>query len=232
MKTKQVKLQHLIPALPFKAGATLGMEIRDDGSVVLFDAANPPAATVVAADDPEIKAAYESGIITCASETLELMAAKSDGGRSIRPFAMNAYTGVPMKLPGFHRMVVADISGMRLAAKKIPALRNHDQERIVAHYEDIELTAQRIRATGIMSGVGIHAQEVLQLADNGFPWQGSIGASVEKMEYVEAGSSVKVNGRNWDGPLLVARKTTLREISFVPLGADPSTSASVAGGDS
>jgi hypothetical protein len=230
--TRNVTLPNLFAALPFKPGTTLAMEVRADGSVVLFDASNPPEPTVDASVDLDIKAAYEKGIFTCASEAIELLAAKTDGNKSIRPFAMNAYTGVPMKLPGFHRMVVVDLTGMRLAAKKIPALRNHDPERIVAHYEDIEISERRIRASGLMSGVGIHAQEVRDLADNGFPWQGSIGATAERMEYVEAGASAKVNGRNWDGPLLVARQSTLREISFVPLGADPSTSATVAGGES
>ena len=37
-----------------------------------------------------------------------------------------------------------------------------------------------------------------------------------------------VNGRQYAGPLNVVRKATLGEISFVDLGADGATSASVA----
>lgn len=230
MSAKPIQLRDLHAALPFKLGTVLMMEVRADGSVILFDAASPPVAASEA--EQEIKAAYKSGIITCASEAIELQAAKTEGGKTVRPFAMTAYTGTPMKVTGFFRPVVVDLAGMRVPAKALPILRNHDPERIVAHTNDIALSEKRLRVSGLMSGVGPAAQEVLQLADNGFPWQASIGASVERMEFVDAGGTAKVNGRNLDGPLLVARQSTLGEISFVPLGADPSTSATVAGGES
>src|SRR5262249_45544209 len=76
-------------------------------------------------------------------------------------------------------------------------------------------------------GAGAAASEVIGLADNGFPWQASIGADVQRQEFVDAGAQVKVNGRTFSGPLTVVRASTLREISFVPLGADASTSATV-----
>lgn len=209
---------------PFKPGATVIVEIQADGSLVLDD-----AKPVDAANDPDIKAAYQNGVRTCASETIELLAQRTEGGKSLRPFAMNAYTGAAMKIEGFYRPVIIDLSGLRVPSKSLPILRGHDPERIVAHTDNIEVSERRLRVTGLMSGVGIHAQEVTQLADNGFPWQASVGASVERMEYVDAGATAKVNGRNVDGPLVVARQSTLREISFVPLGADAGTSAKVGG---
>jgi hypothetical protein len=189
------------------------------------------AKAAAAADDLEIKAAYDRGLITTASEALELLAAREgEGGKRLRPFAMTAYTGAAMRLPNFFRPVVIDLVGMKIPTQAVPILRGHDPERIVAHSEKIELSAQRMRVGGVMSGIGPAAQEVLQLAENGFPWQASVGADVQPggMESVEAGASAKANGRNFDGPLLVARKTVLHEISFVPAGADPNTSATVA----
>ena len=156
---------------------------------------------------------------------------RSDGSKTVRPFAMTAYRFADGPR-GFEGSDHFDLAGMRVPAKSLPIHREHDPERIVAHTDHIDLTERRLRVSGFMSGVGPAAQEVLQLADNGFPWQASIGASVEKKEDVHPGSSVRVNGRNWDGPLVVARKTTLREISFVSMGADPTTSATVAGGES
>jgi hypothetical protein len=205
---------------PLKAGTPLSAEIRADGSVVLRVIEAVP-------DDPDVKAAYQNGVLTGASEAIELLAARTEGGKVLRPFAMNAYTGAAMRLPGFFRPVVIDLAGMVVPSKGLPILRGHDPERIVAHTEDVEVSAQRIRVSGVMSGVGLHAQEVLELADRGFPWQASVGASVERMEFVDAGATVKVNGRNVAGPVTVARQSTLREISFVPLGADPGTSAKV-----
>jgi hypothetical protein len=228
---RSVTLPNLLAALPFKAGTVLAMEVCADGSVVLTDASGAP---IHAADAIEqaIQAAYKSGIKICASEVLELQAARSDGGRTIRPFAMTAYTGASMRVPGFgNEPLIVDLAGMRVPATALPILRNHDDERIVAHTDKVDLTERRLRVAGLMSGVGPAALEVLQLADNGFPWQASIGADVNRSERVATGDSVRVNGRNWEGPLIVIRKSTLREISFVPMGADPNTSATVAGGE-
>ncbi|HSG02032.1 MAG TPA: hypothetical protein VLA20_12910, partial [Vicinamibacterales bacterium] len=62
----------------------------------------------------------------------------------------------------------------------------------------------------------------------GFPWQASIGASVDEIEYVKRDIAVTVNGRKFTGPIYVAHKTTLNEISFVDLGADQQTEARIA----
>lgn len=51
---------------------------------------------------------------------------------------------------------------------------------------------------------------------------------MEEFEFVKAGQAVAVNGRKFDGPVNVVRRSTLGEISFVDLGADLDTSANVA----
>ena len=65
------------------------------------------------------------------------------------------------------------------------------------------------------------------MANGCFPWQASIGAQVGAVDFVQAGKSVTVNGRTFDGPVHVARRTVLGEISFVDLGADGNTSATI-----
>lgn len=168
--------------------------------------------------------------LTGASEQLELLAAAApaDGKPALKRFKITAYTGVPMQV-GYGAPVVVDLQGMAIPHQSIPILRDHDQANIVGHADTIEKTAQRLKIAGVMSGVGPAAAEVLALAQNDFPFQASIGASVQQMERVAEGESVTVNGRSWDGPLLVARKTTLGETSFVAMGADCHTSANVMG---
>lgn len=144
-----------------------------------------------------------------------------------RKFAMTAYTGGSMRPGGFGLPVVVDLAGVQVPRQDLPILRQHDAERIVGHTASIEVTAQRIRASGVISGTGDAAQEVIGLADNGFPWQASIGASVQRLEFVDRDQVVKVNGRSFTGPLYVVRASVLGEISFVPMGADSATSASV-----
>lgn len=159
--------------------------------------------------------------------TLEA-AAGEDGKPRVRRFSMTAYTGGAMSVAGYYWPVIADLAGMTVATQRRPILKQHDPDQIVGHTEKIDLTSQTIKLSGSISGVGDAAQEVTATADNGFPWQGSIGAAVQQLEFVDRGNTVKVNGKNFIGPVYVARKTTLKEVSFVPLGGDDNTSATIA----
>lgn len=166
--------------------------------------------------------------ITAGCADFKLLAADTDGNK-LRRFTMTAYTGAAMRV-GFGAPVVADLAGMRVPSQSRPILRDHDTTQIVGHSTSIEIAQQRLRVAGVISGVGEAAKEVLALAGNGFPWQASIGASIDRMEFVESGSKVNVNGRTFTGPVYIARATTLGEVSFVPLGADAATKVDVAAG--
>jgi hypothetical protein len=166
------------------------------------------------------QASAETGLV------LEAQGGEGEGGeRKLRRFRMTAYTGGRLELAGFPLPVVVDLAGTRVPAKSRPVLRDHDPGRIVGHTQEITVNAGSIRVVGVISGVGESAREIAQAADNGFPWQASIGASAQRLALVDEGESVQVNNRNFTGPLLVARQTTLREVSFVALGADDNTSA-------
>lgn len=153
--------------------------------------------------------------------------AAADGKPAPKKFSMTAYTGGAMKV-GFGWPVVVDLAGMSVPRQDIPALRQHDPERIVGHTDSVEVLATKVKVSGVVSGAGDAADEVKATAANGFPWQVSIGASVEKLEFVERGETAKANNRTFAGPVYIARQTTLAEVSFVPLGADGATSATVA----
>ncbi len=161
---------------------------------------------------------------------IELQAADSgeEGKPKVRKFSMLAYTGGVMRLNGFYSPVVVDLEGLKISAKSRPILRDHNPGQIVGHTTNIQADGSSIRLEGVLSAANEHAEEVAASADNGFPWQSSIGAAVDKMSLIDDGEKVTVNGRTFTGPLLVARKSTLREISFVGLGADDNTSARVA----
>jgi hypothetical protein len=166
---------------------------------------------------------------THATASEDFVLAAADGEKKgPRKFAMTAYTGAQMVVGGFWRPVVVDLSGLSVPSQRIAILKDHDTTQIVGHTEEIEVSAQRVKLSGAISGVSDSASEVMATADNGFPWQASIGASVQKSEFVEAGSSVTVNGRKFTGPITVIRAASLHEVSFVALGADPATSAKVA----
>ena len=142
-------------------------------------------------------------------------------------FSMTAYNGGPMQVSAYGPPVVIDLAGITAKAPT-PILRDHDQGRVIGHADQVDVGTSTLKLSGIVSGAGPDATEVVAAAGNGFPWQASVGARPDKLEFVGEGVNTKVNGKTFTGPLYVARKSTLGEVSFVALGADRKTRAKVA----
>src|SRR5690606_31688282 len=141
----------------------------------------------------------------------------AEGETKLKKFSITAYTGSPMRV-GFGYPVVVDLAGMSIVGESTPILKDHDARQIVGHTNSIDKSQKRLKLTGVVSGVGDAAAEVTALGANGFPWQASIGASIEQMEFLDKGETANVNGRAISGTVYVARKSTLRETSFVAIG--------------
>ncbi|MGB7323411.1 MAG: hypothetical protein WBD31_00970, partial [Rubripirellula sp.] len=164
--------------------------------------------------------------------TIQLAAAEEAGEDkpALRKFSMTAYTGGAMRLGGWPYPVVVDLAGMRVTRKSRPILKDHDRGSIVGHTDDITINDKSLVVAGVISGVGTTAQEVIATSENGFPWQASLGASADKVVFIPEGKTAQANGREQKGPIYIARKSTLGEVSFVALGADDNTEARVAAG--
>ena len=143
-------------------------------------------------------------------------------------FRMVAYTGDAMAVTGWRHPVVVDLEGLAITSQRRPVRFAHSAYQGVGHSERIAVEHNQLVAEGIVSRDTPAAKEVVASGKRGFPWQVSIGAAVREAELIRAGRSVSVNGRTFEGPVYVARKTTLGEISFVDLGADTATSAQIA----
>jgi hypothetical protein len=148
----------------------------------------------------------------------------------LRRFSMTAYTGGAMQLSGWRYPVVVDLAGLRVPKKSRPILKDHDGGQIVGHTSEIGVTERSLDVSGVVSGTGATAQEIIATSQNGFPWQASLGATADKVVFITEGKTATANGRQFTGPLYIARKSTLGEISFVALGADDDTWAHVAAG--
>lgn len=162
------------------------------------------------------------------SSPVELTAAKDEGKKPT--FSIVAYTGVPMQAGGFYQPVIVELTGVKSVNASIPIFRDHDPGRIVGQGE--YTVDSQIRVDGSMMGSGSDVQEIVELNKDGFKWQASIGASVTRKEFLEAGKKAMVNGREVTGPLVIARESLLQEVSFVAIGADQSTSAAIAASNS
>ncbi len=152
------------------------------------------------------------------------------GGSPIRRFSMTAYTGGAMVLAGWQHPVVVDLAGLQVSARSRPILKDHNRSLIVGHTDSVSVLGSSLQVTGVISGAGAVAREIVESSRNGFPWQASLGAiaNPSSIENVPKGRKSQVNGREFEGPIHIARKATLGEISFVALGADDNTTASVA----
>ena len=151
-----------------------------------------------------------------------------DGKKKLPKFSMIGYSGGAMAPRGFGRIVI-DLQGMDIGGgRAMPVLKNHDSEQIVGHSEKIE-AGNELALGGVISGAGAAAQEVIATSENGFPWQASVGADIrfEKIEHLDEGEKATINGQKQVGPVSIARESTLKEVSFVPIGADSETSARV-----
>jgi hypothetical protein len=163
-----------------------------------------------------------------AEAVIELAAAGEGQVQSLPRFRMVAYTGGPMRIAGWRWPVILDLAGLAIPSQARPIRFGHDPTAGIGHTDSIRVEEGRLVATGLVSRDTPAAREVVVSSKNGFPWQASVGTSVEEFEYVKENQKVMVNGRQYSGPVNVVRKATLGEISFVDLGADGETSASVA----
>lgn len=159
---------------------------------------------------------FTGGLRLASDLTLE---EKSDGGP--RKFMLVAKTGEPWDR--WYGKLVIDIKGMRLEPK-IPVLRQHMADRVVGHGQGFKENDE-LMVEGEFSQVTEDAKEVLALADEGYPWQASIGVWAEEITSIEAGVKKTVNGMEIEGPADIWVRSHVREVSFVTLGADPGTAA-------
>lgn len=167
-------------------------------------------------------------IFGCAPTWIDASAGPDGKPAGLPRFSMVAYTGSPMRLGGWRYPVIVDLAGMEIPSQHRPIRMGHDSDQGVGHTDAISKAGGQLTANGIISRDTPAAKDVVSSSRNGFPWQASIGASVEEAEFVKEGVKVVVNGREVEGPVNVIRKSVLGEISFVDLGADGDTSARVA----
>lgn len=167
--------------------------------------------------------------IVCSVESVEWIKAAEGETPAEGPkkFKMRAYTGGPMQVGYYGAPVAIDLSGLTAKAP-IPILMNHDADRIVGHADEVTVGDSTLDLAGLVSGASAESDQVTASAKLGFPWKASVGARPDKMEFVGECVTTKVNGKTLTGPLYVARKSTLGEVSFVALAADSKTTAKVA----
>jgi len=181
---------------------------------------NPPA-------QPDARA-LPTNLSLTATAVIDLDAAADGQTPALPRFRMVAYTGQPMRIAGWRHPLIIDLAGLAIPSQSRPIRFGHDPLSGIGHTDSIRVEQGQLVAAGVVSRDTAAAREVVVSSKNGFPWQASVGASVDEFEFAKDNQQVTVNGRQYSGPLNIVRKATLGEISFVDLGADGATSATVA----
>lgn len=154
---------------------------------------------------------------------LELQApvelAKEESGGD---FEIKAYTGAVVDR--WWGKLAIEVSGIK-SKVQMPILLGHDTSKIVG-YSISTRRGEDFRVVGKFSSVTDEAKRVKGLADEGFPWQASIGVRPIKVLSLEEKAETTVNGKKLKGPAEVWLESEVVETSFVPLGADDRTSVS------
>lgn len=177
-------------------------------------------------DEPQLQANDASQLTHFGAVSVELEAAEGDKARR---FSILAYSGGTLPVEGFPVPVVVDLQGLE-ASGSIPILIDHTKsvEATLGQTDSIENNGSQLTLGGFVTASSQLTKQVLAQSDAGHKWQASIGAHVTEREIVEAGQTVIVNGQTFQGPVIVARKSSLRETSVLPMGADSKTSVNLA----
>lgn len=153
-----------------------------------------------------------------------------------------ANTGVPMDLDGFPVPVVIDMEGAKFEKSTTPIIADHDTTARIGHsteqlvlkagetatFDGKTVSGPLIAGLGVVSSGSATAKEYVGDAKAGFPFQVSVGATIVDGYLLEAGEKAEVNGRQVTGPVIVAAKSVVKELTITVLGADSRTSATLA----
>lgn len=164
------------------------------------------------------------------SATLNVQAADE---ASMPTFELVAYTGASIRQGWSRNPLVVDLSGMNTAKASIPILYAHGRElplldSVIGRSTEILNDGNQLVIRGELIRGEPAADKLIRYAKAGVPLQASIGADAGGLENIAAGAVVTVNGREFPGPVTVARAADLRETSVVLFGADGQTSAAIA----
>jgi hypothetical protein len=161
-----------------------------------------------------------------------LQAADGDAAAGPKRFRIVAYTGAPIRQGWSREPVVIDLAGMQLP-QTIPIVMGHDYALgSILGQGTPSVQGGQLIVEGEILADNETARQVLALAAAGYQWQASVGADVGRHLRFGEDQATTANGQTHAGPVRIVRASTLRETSFVTLGADRSTAVSIAAEES
>jgi hypothetical protein len=133
-------------------------------------------------------------------------------------FKLTAYDGgllgVTAYLKAFQLPVVLNLAGVEFARRLTINLNGNATKRL-GHIEDSANDGRSIKIAGVMSGSGPDAMAITEDLASGKPWRAYIEAlPLGKMQKVESGQAITINGRQIYGPVMIAKRSKVYGVAF------------------
>jgi len=135
----------------------------------------------------------------------------------------------PVRVYDWERGIVEEVLLMSGASypAQVPLLDSHDRGTVETVLGSVSaIMAQGSELVGLVEFSSVpRAQDAMTKVQEGHLTDFSIGYAVEESVWIPEGQSQAFDGRNLQGPVKVATKWTLRELSITPIGADSQAKA-------
>lgn len=119
--------------------------------------------------------------------------------------------------------LVIDLAGAKFTKKFYPILEQHDLSRKIGFSAKPLTDNNELRIENVNFLDSEPATEFINFSKQGFPYQASISGRPIRIEELEDGASVEVNGFTFKGPGYIWREWEYRETSVCVFGADDRT---------
>lgn len=142
-----------------------------------------------------------------------------------RTFSGVAYAGGVITDHGWYSAVAFDLA-TTTADTPLPLLFNHFGSPIGV-IETVTISDHIEIAGRLFADIDTTAKDIAEKSDRGIRWQLSVGIFPAATENLNAAQTHTINGKSFTGEVTLLKQNRIREVSFVTLGADDKTSATV-----
>jgi hypothetical protein len=145
---------------------------------------------------------------------------------SLTKLSFAGYSGQPVNLSdyGVKHPMVYNLAGISYK-NSIPILYEHWEP--IGHSTSIDKTDTNLSGEGVTSFPSSTTDTVVQAIKNGFPFEASMGLRIPNQDditFLEKGQKRTVNNREVTGPMYVAERSVLKEMTITMSGRDSNTS--------
>ena len=142
-----------------------------------------------------------------------------------RTFSGVAYAGGVITDHSYFNAVAFDLETTS-AETPLPLLFNHNGSPIGV-IETVSIGTQIEIAGRLFADIDPVAKDIAEKSDRGIRWQLSVGIFPASTEHLNGTAPHWINGSQFTGDVVLLKQNRIREVSFVALGADDKTAATV-----